>query len=87
MQARKTELPVYELVQMTGEISEGDLAGSYDNTQVKVGEGVGHEEAPVSDGHDHTHSHETNPSGIVSKLEHCDGLNNFMAEFWNFFNQ
>lgn len=68
-----------QYVGMTGEIYGGELAGLYDNTPVKVGEGVNNEEHEGNE-HKHDASNEL-PEGIVSKLEHCDGLNNFTFEF------
>lgn len=59
---------------LTGHINGGDKAGTYNNTEVVVGE-----DAEVNNpGHliiDNL------PGGFVTNFEHCDGLNDFSAEF------
>ncbi|PCJ27858.1 MAG: hypothetical protein COA97_02680 [Flavobacteriales bacterium] len=60
-----------QVVKMTGTISNGEFAGEYNDTPIRVGE-----EDNVS-----TNTQNGYPTGIVSKLEHCDGLNNFTFEF------
>ncbi len=59
---------------MTGTIANGALAGIYQNTPVIVGEGLKHD-------NNHIHQAGDTPDGIVPRLEHCDGLNNFTFEF------
>ena len=59
-----------QIVKMTGKISTGEFAGEYNDTPIRVGE-----DDDVSENTKNEY-----PTGIVSKLEHCDGLNNFTIE-------
>jgi hypothetical protein len=66
-----------QYVEMSGSIYDGELAGEYNNTKVRVGEGNNHDET----GHSNGSLEDEFPDGIVPQLEHCDGLNNFTFEF------
>ena len=71
-------------VRMTGTISSGENAGIYDNEIIIVGENSGHDHeggGNSSDGQTHSHEDTLYASGIVTILEHCDGLNDFSVEY------
>ena len=59
---------------MTGYINNGDKAGTYHNTEVVVGE-----DAEVNN--PWPSAIDNLPGGFVTNFEHCDGLNDFSAEF------
>ena len=70
-----------QATRLTGYVSSGDFAGSYDNTMIVVGEDS--PEAVL-----HTDNLDSLPGEFVAEFEHCDGLNDFgfeighLEQFW-----
>ncbi len=63
-----------QTTRLTGSIATGDKAGTYNNTEVTVGE-------DCDDYNPGPGYIDGLPKGFVSGFEHCDGLNDFSAEF------
>ena len=63
-----------QTTRLTGTITKGNNIGTYNNTEVVVGENadVNNPGPSIID---------NLPKGFVSNFEHCDGLNDFAAEF------